>query len=68
MFKYAVREVRDDDRDCKFNVLTLGGACGRMDPLESIRNAELLLRDDAIVGVNVDGQCVIRKDLLSPDC
>ena len=63
MFKYAVREIRDDDKECMFNILTLGGACGKMDPLESIRNAELLLQDGAIVGVNIDGQCVVRKDL-----
>ncbi|KAK2160055.1 hypothetical protein LSH36_141g07027 [Paralvinella palmiformis] len=50
LYKYAVRQVRDDDDHCEFNMLTLDGASGKSDPLQSIRNVELLIRDGAIVG------------------
>ena len=63
LYKYAVRQVRDDDDHCEYNMLTLDGASGKCDPLHSIRNAELLIKDGAIVGVNVDGDCVVRKDV-----
>jgi hypothetical protein len=62
-FKYAVREIRDDDEDCMFNVVMLEGACGKSDPLANIRNCEMMVKDGAVVGVNIDGDCVVRKEI-----
>ncbi|KAK2160056.1 hypothetical protein LSH36_141g07030 [Paralvinella palmiformis] len=39
-------------------MLTLDGAGSKTDPMQSIRNAELLIKGDVIVGINVDGDCV----------
>ena len=61
-FKYAVREVRDDEGDCMFHMVLIDGASGKSDPLANIRNCEMLIKDGAVIGVNIDGDCIVRKD------
>ena len=58
-FKIAVRELFKEDGD--MIIAVMDGVSGKSPPLGTARNLELIIKDDAIVGVNLLGDCVVRK-------
>lgn len=57
-FEYAVRE---DTEDAVSIPAVLENAAGKFNPLQSVRNVELKVKDGKIHAINLDGDCVIRK-------
>ncbi len=60
-FQYAVQQITDNDDDVKFDMVSLDGAKTKSNPLNTIRNCEMLLKDGVIMAINVDGDCVVKK-------
>ena len=59
MFKVAVRELFKEDGD--MIIAKIDGVSGNSPPLGSARNLELIIKDDAVVGINLMGDCVVKK-------
>jgi len=54
--------VREDVEDAVMRVAILDGCSGtKSNPLQAVRNVELKLDGDKIVGINLDDDCVVRK-------
>ena len=61
-YRYAIKQVCNNDSQGKLAMVTLSGVSGRNDPLRNIRNVELLIgQDNEINAINVDGDCVIER-------
>ena len=59
-FQYAVKELTSDG-DITCLLVTVEGASGKLNPLRAVRNCELILKEDEIVAINIDGDCVAKK-------
>lgn len=61
-FQYAAKQLTTEG-DIPHMMVTLEGASGKLNPLRAVRNCELIVRNEQIVGINVDGDCVVMKGL-----
>ena len=66
-FEMAVKELTEEG-DIPHILATFKGTCCKNSPLGSARNCELLVENEEIVGVNIDGDCVVKTELAKRCC
>lgn len=59
VFKIAVRELAKEDGD--LIIAVIDGVSGKSPPLGSARNLDLIIKDNSVVGINLMGDCVVKK-------
>ena len=59
-FQYAAKQLTTEG-DIPHLLVSLEGGSGKANPLRAVINCELIVKDEQIVGINVDGDCVVRK-------
>ena len=62
-FVYAVKKLADREEDVMPVLLTLSGG-RKKDPLNKVKNCKLKIQHPSIVGIDLDGECVIRTDIV----
>ena len=55
VFRYAI-----SDSDGNRKLVTLEGATKR-DPLKDIANCDLIVQDEHIIGIHLEGDCVVKQ-------
>ena len=61
-FQYAAKELTSEG-DIPHLLVMLEGASGKANPLRAVINCELIVRNEQILGINVDGDCVVMKTI-----
>ena len=60
-YVFAVKKLAEKDEDVQLEMLELEGASEKRNPLKNVKNCQLKVTGGMIQGIDIDGDCVLRK-------